>query len=153
MHAPRNVCIVRCASGVTKIRLRAVGQPTHQRRRVVGDAGGADVVREDRAELIVGHLADVGRLAPERGDAGDRVPRRTAGRLLARSHDAVELLGHLGVDQIHRALRQVVRRQQRVVGLGDHVDDGVADRSHVELVRCSSAVLSLDWGRTLRQCV
>ena len=85
------------------------------------------------AELIAGHLADVCRLAPERGDAGDRVPRRTAGRLLARSHDAVQLLGHLGVDQVHRALRQVVLREQGVVGLGNHVDDGVADRSDVEL--------------------
>src|SRR4030095_4586355 len=80
-----------------------------------------------------GHLADIGSLPPEHGDAGNGVPRRAARRLLARSHDAVQLLGHLGVDQIHRALWQLVRSEQGVVGLGYHVDNGVADRSHIEL--------------------
>ena len=67
---------------------------------------------------------------------------------------AVELLGRLGVDQIHRALRQLVLREQRVVGLGDHVDDGVADRGDVELVRCScQRSSSIGWGQTPSQCV
>ena len=36
------------------------------------------------------------------------------------------------VDQIHRTLRQLVRREQGVIGLGNHVDNGVADAEDVK---------------------
>jgi hypothetical protein len=36
------------------------------------------------------------------------------------------------VDQPHRALRQPLLGKETVVGLGDDVDDGIADREHVE---------------------
>ena len=76
--APRNVCMVRCASGVTMMSDRAVGRPPDEGRRLVGDADRAHVVREDVAELVLGDLADVGRRSAERGETRDRVPRRSA---------------------------------------------------------------------------
>ena len=40
-------------------------------------------------------------------------------------------LGPLAVDQRHRSLREAVALEERVVGLGEHVDDGVADGEDV----------------------
>jgi hypothetical protein len=38
----------------------------------------------------------------------------------------------LRIDEIHRAFGQVVLGQQRVLRLGDHVHDRIADRRHIE---------------------
>ena len=54
--APRKVFIVRCASGVTKIRQRAVGSRRLARRRIECDADDADVVAK--------HARPTGRRAP-----------------------------------------------------------------------------------------
>ena len=116
--APRNVCIVRCASGVTKIRQRAVGSPPSSRRRVVGHADGANVVAEHIAQLVVGDLADVRRATAERGDAGNRVAGGAARLFDARPHDGVEPFGRLRIDERHASLGQVVLHEERVVGFG-----------------------------------
>ena len=67
---------------------RAVGG----RRRVEGDAGGADVVGEGAAELVVLDLADEGRARAEARDADDGVGGRAAGNLHRRAHRVVDRL-------------------------------------------------------------
>ena len=91
----------------------------------------AHVVGEDFSQLVVGHLAEIGRLAAEAGDAGDGVARRTAGGFHARRHFGVERLRLRLVDQHHGALVEAVGGQEGVVGRGYYVDDGVADRGDV----------------------
>ena len=54
--------------GVTNTRQRAVGGPCRERRRAEVDPGGADVVAEHLAQLVVLDLADVGRCGAERGE-------------------------------------------------------------------------------------
>ena len=76
--APRKVFMVRSPSGVTRISERAVGAPLVARRRVEGDADGADVVAEDRAELVVGDLADEGARPPNEASPAHGVGGRAA---------------------------------------------------------------------------
>ena len=89
------------------------------------------VVPEHLAELVVADLADVRRPPAEAGDAAHRVGRRPAAHLDRRAERAVELEGPLGVDQRHRALDELVLVEERVVGVGDHVDERVADADDV----------------------
>jgi hypothetical protein len=65
--------MVRCASGVTTIRQRAVAGPAVAKAVSKVTPGGAQVVAEHPAELVVAHLANIGALAAERGDARDGV--------------------------------------------------------------------------------
>jgi hypothetical protein len=102
---------------------------------------GAHVVREHVAELILRHLADVGRAPAERRDARDGVPaeppelpcrgpcRRTSRSAVSVSMRFIAPFGSLCLVQ------------ERVVGLGDHVDDCVADRGDIELRGTHSVVL------------
>ena len=73
--------IVRWASGVTTIRQRPVGGPSVAGGAAEGDAGGAQVVGEHGAELVVADPADVGGPSAEAGHAGDRVGGRPSGGL------------------------------------------------------------------------
>ncbi len=85
----------------------------------------------DFAERIVGHLAEEGGAAAEAGDARRRVAGAAAGGLDRRAHAAVEQLGAPGVDQVHRPLDDAVGLEERLVALGDDVDNGIADAKHV----------------------
>ena len=124
--------IVRCASGVTRIRQRAVG----------GSGGRTGVSKatpsarmswlKTLAEQIVRHLADEAAAPAERGDAGDGVRRRSAARLDPRPHPAVQPFGGVGIDEPHRSLGDPLGGDEGVVGAGDHVDDGIADRDDIE---------------------
>ena len=96
------------------------------------DSEASDVVGEDLPELVVGDLADEGGLEPERGQARDRVRRRTAAELASRPHGFVKLGGLGFVDQPHRPLGHADARHELVAGIGDHVDDGVADGENVK---------------------
>ena len=108
-----------------------VGSPARA-ARVEADAGGADVVREDCAELVVRDLADEAARAAQRRDPRDGVRRRSARHLCARPHLGVQRVGLLGrEDQLHRALGHAVLGDEGVVGLREDVDDGVADRDDV----------------------
>ena len=98
------------------------------------DAGGADVVAEHRAELVVGHPADERRAAAERRDPDQRVGRRAAGDLDRGPHRRVEVLGALGVDQLHRPGREVVRGEELVLLVAEHVDQRVPDGDDVETI-------------------
>ena len=124
--------IVRCASGVTRIRQRPVGSAAGLGRGQELDAERADVVGEDLAELVVGDLADEAGAAAQRRDPGHRVGRRAAARLARLAHLRVEPGRALGVEHLHRALDQALLDQERVVGGGDHVHHRVADREHVQ---------------------
>ena len=80
-------------------------------------ADGTDVMGEDRTEL---------------GDAGQGVGRRAAGGFQAGAAGRVELLGPGLIDQGHRALGELVGVEKAVIGLDEHIDDGVADRDNIE---------------------
>ena len=107
---------------------RLVGRPS---ARPEGDADGAQVVSEHVAEVVVGDLADVGGAAAEAGDAGHRVGRRSTAHLDGRAEGVVEAERAAGLDQRHRALDELLTDQEIVVGLGDDVDEGVADADDV----------------------
>jgi len=80
----------------------------------------------------VGVVADVGRIAAEGGDADHRVRRRAARALDALGERGLEGRRALGVDERHRALRQSVAGEERVVDLGQDVDERIADPGDVE---------------------
>ena len=63
---------------------------------------------------------------------GHRVAGRPARGLDRRPHDPVERLGAFGVDQGHRPLDQRLLLEECLVGMGDHVDNGVADADDVD---------------------
>ena len=72
------------------------------------DAGGADVVGVETADLVVPDLADIGGAGAEIGEADDGVGRRAAGHLGRRAHVAVDRSGARLVDQRHAALGHAV---------------------------------------------
>jgi hypothetical protein len=90
-----------------------------------------DVVGEDFAELVAGHLADERALRAERGEAGQRVGSRAAGGFPRRAHRIVQHLGPRRVDQGHAATIELELLDQLVAAGRYHVDDCVADRDHV----------------------
>ena len=124
---------MRWASGVTKIRHCAVAALSHRRRGGEGDASGLDIAAEHGAGVIVPHLADIAGGAAEPRHAHHRVGGGAAADLDRLAHARAECLGTLGVDQSHRALRQVLFGEQRVIGLGHGIDDGVADPDDIQL--------------------
>jgi hypothetical protein len=117
------------------------------------DAGRAQIVDVEFAELVGRHLADESGARAERGDARRRVARRAAADLPAGAHMVVEPGRLIGVDQPHRSLGQPLALEKGVVGFGDHVDDRIADREHVEAgvghqgLRCGKAAALAVRGR------
>jgi hypothetical protein len=101
------------------------------RRNQEVDPQALDIVAVDVAELVARHLADEGGAAAERGEARGRVAGRSAAEFAPRPHRAVEPLRFGLVDQAHRALGQALLGQEGVSGIGNHVDDGIADRQHI----------------------
>jgi hypothetical protein len=77
---------------------------------------GEQVVPEHPAELVVTHLAEVGRCAAEAGDAAHRVRCRPAAHLDGRAERLVELHGPIGLDQVHPTLHEPVLDDERIVG-------------------------------------
>ena len=113
------------------MKLRPVAGPSSAGCGVEGDAGAAQVGDEGAAEVVGLDLADIGAADAEGGDADDRVGRRTAGDDPRRDACGVERLGALLVDQRHRAFDHVLRLQIGVVGLGDDVDQRIAQAENV----------------------
>ena len=70
--------------------------------------------------------------AAERGDAAHRVGRRAAAHLDRTAQRLVQVQRPIGVDQRHRAFHEVVSIDESVVGMGDHVDEGIADPDDVD---------------------
>ena len=96
------------------------------------DARCGQVVPIEFAQLVRCNLADEAGAATQRGDASRGVARRSAANLVRRPHVRIEPLRLLGVDQPHRAFDQAFARQEIVVGIGDHIDDGIADAQDIE---------------------
>ena len=71
--------------------------------------------------------------AAEAGDAAHRVGGRPAAHLDGAAERPVQVQRPVGVDQRHRALHQLVLVDERVVGVGDDVDERVADADDVVL--------------------
>ena len=94
-------------------------------------ADGTQVVAEHLAELVVADLADVRGPAAEAGDAAHGVRRRAAAHLDRTAQGPVDVQRAIGVDQRHRPLHQVVLVDEVVVGVGDDVDQSVADADDV----------------------
>ena len=109
------------------------GRHTERARRAgERDSGRLEVVAEHLAELVVGDLPDVGARPAERRDAGHRVRGGTSRLLDARPHRVVQVLRALRVDQGHRGLHEPVGVEERVVTIGQHVDEGISDADDVE---------------------
>ena len=99
--------------------------------RLIGDAGGADVVAVEIADLVVLDLADIGGTRAEIGDADNGVGGRAAGHFRGRAHVAVDRRRARLVDQRHAALGHAVVGQKLLVGAHQHVEDRIADPEHV----------------------
>ncbi len=107
----------------------AVLQP---RGRVV-DADVVEVVLEDVAQKVVGHLADEGRPAAERGHAGCGIGCAAARDLLPRQrHLGIEFFRPIGVDQVHDSLGHAFALDEAGLYGRDDIDNGIADGQHVE---------------------
>ncbi len=104
------------------------------RRRVEADAGRAQVVGEDLAELVIPHLAHVMRTGAEGCHADDRVGGRAPGDLHPGAHRVVEVAGVGLVDEAHRPLGQAAADDQRVARVAQDVDERIADAEHVDRV-------------------
>ena len=84
------------------------------------------------AELIERDLANEAGAAAESRDPRSGVACRSAAHLMGRPHVRVKPLGLVSIDQPHRAFDQPFRREEVVAGIGDHVDDGIADAQDIE---------------------
>ena len=90
------------------------------------------LLREQLAKLVVGDLADEGGMPAKRRDAGGRIAGAAARGLDRLPHQSVEALRLVGLDEAHRSLDQLLADEEVVLGLGDHVDDRIADAEDVE---------------------
>ncbi len=98
------------------------------------DARGAQVVDVELAQLVGRDLADEAGSAAQCGHPGRGVAGRSPADLARGAHVLVQPLGLGGVDQPHRSFGQPLGGEERIVGVGDDVDDRIADRQHVEAV-------------------
>ena len=95
------------------------------------DAGGADVVGIEGADLVGLDLADEGGAGAEAGDADDGVGAGAAAHFGRRPHILVDG-GRAGlVDQRHAALGHAVAGEKALVGLHQHVENRIADPENV----------------------
>lgn len=96
------------------------------------DAGGANVVAEDAAELVTGDLADETCPSADGGEAHGGICGRPAGDFDGGSHVGVDRLDRLGVHEAHVALGRSVLRKECVVASADDIDNGVADGDDIQ---------------------
>jgi hypothetical protein len=123
--------MVRCPSGVTRIRTRPDGTLTSFDIGVV-NTDRADVVGENFAQLVGGDLTHEAAAPAEHRDARRGIAGGTAADLAPRAHLAVEPRRLLLVDQAHRPLVELLGNDEFLVGGGDDIDDSVADAEDVE---------------------
>ena len=64
--------------------------------------------------------------------AGNGIGGRAAGDLDGRTHHLIQGLGPIGIDQGHGALDHPLFDQKVFIGIGQYIDDGVADTDDVE---------------------
>ena len=131
-------------AGAEKGRHRALGVRRHEdqaargrgtvrsRRGGKADTRGLDIAAKHRTRRVVPHLADVTGGGAEPRHAHHGVGGRAAADLHRSPHARTKRIGAGAVDQGHRALRQVLPAEQRVIGLGDGIDYGVADPDDIQ---------------------
>ena len=119
--------------------------PRDRRIREIGTLGlqGPGVEAPQR---IVAHPADESGLEPQIAAARQRVADRSARRLGAVLHRGIEHLGAFTLDQLHDALGDPHVIEEGIIGLGQHIDNGVADADHLIAFH---AVLSSNGQRSL----
>jgi hypothetical protein len=100
-----------------------------------GDASGTNVVRIQMAYLVIPHLADIGGAGAETRDANNGVGCRSARYLGRRSHVAIDRGRAVLIDQRHAALGHAMTAQKPLIGLHQHIEDGIADPEYV-VFRC-----------------
>ena len=105
--------------------------PSFAAGRVEGDAGGADVVDIELADLVVLDLADIGGTRAQAADADDGVGGRAARDFRRRAHVGIDRGGPRLVDQGHAALGHAVLGQKGFIGPDQHVEQRVADAENV----------------------
>ena len=134
-QAPRNVFIVRCPSGVTRIRQRAVGA----RRRSGADGKCTPAARmswpNTAPSWSSATLPRYATRAPSAGRHRAGVRSRPAAALLPRPASRRTGAPPLGVDQRHAPLC-MSWRDRTLVRARHHVDDGVADAQNIECCVC-----------------
>ena len=101
-------------------------------RRVEAGAHRADVVGKDAAKLVVAHPADEAGAAAQLRNTRQGVGGGAAGGFQAGANAGVEPLGLRFIHQGHGALGEFQVVELVVVGMHEHVNDGVADADNVE---------------------
>jgi puromycin-sensitive aminopeptidase len=96
------------------------------------DTSGADVMPEDLAEFVVGDLADERHRQAERREPGRGVGCGPAGDLDRRRHVRIDRAGPISIGEGHGTLVHPVPDDEIVVGLGEDIDDRIADADDVE---------------------
>ena len=71
-------------------------------------------------------------MAAELGDAHHRVGHRAAGGLQSWATGSIERFSLLLVNEGHAAFLKALLLEKCVIGLHEHIDDGVADPHHVK---------------------
>ncbi len=87
---------------------------------------------EDIAQLVPGDLAEIGGLAAEIGHTRRRISGAAAGGFECRSHLPVQKLRALRIDEVHRALHDIVFFDEAFRAGGNDIDNRIADRQHVK---------------------
>ena len=119
----------------------AGGGAVRRRLGLEGDAGGADVVGVEAADLVGLDLADEGGAGAETGDADDGVGAGAAAHFGRRAHILVDGRGAGLVDQRHAALGHAVAGEKTLIGLHQHVENRIADPENVVFCVSHSSVL------------
>ena len=79
------------------------------------------------AELVVMNMADVGRVATQVGESGDRVGDRATRHFLRRAHFVVDLTGAIFINQVHGAPVSANFGYKIVLDMSEDINDGIAD--------------------------
>ena len=95
--------------------------------------GGAEIGFEHVAEHVVGDLAHEGGAPSERGHAGGGIGGGATGNLLpGQRHLAIEILGPIGIDQVHDPFLHAFVFQKAGFNRGYDVDNRIADGQDVK---------------------
>jgi hypothetical protein len=138
MNSPRNRSTQKLSESVSATCAPAADEAAAGRRAVLGGMGvenhvfRANGATKRRAEFVVLHLADVCALHCERGDPDDGVGPGAPAHHRRVLSERIERLGAIFVDQRHRPFDHVLCDEEFVIGVGDDVDEGIAQPQNVQ---------------------
>ena len=92
---------------------------------------GPHVVGKNIPQLVLGHLAKIGGATAKTGDPGYGIASRAAGGFDPRGHAGIEVRAAGLVHQHHGPLVEAFCLQERLVSRGNHINNGIADRSDI----------------------